>query len=334
MLSVRMGGRRNQPFGFSKCLQLTRTINKNRSNVRREWREEIRSLVTYKRSRETLFLGNWQQVNLYMLKGKKEQRKPAHCYRFDRRLRASKASVCEVSSFKTQVWRRTALRTSSTLASDPVTGRSVEKAHKCKSKSFTIVEGSVLTHHKLSFYYLRKRWRATHTSVPDGTWVGNTSAKRRDIWRWQSGTCEALANAMETSNTWQGESELSPGIKCPPCPEESWVGGAVMLSTSFKLAFSSVSRTRSKIWRKKAESWHLGLEDKDLHALELLWGNAGERKSSSAHVSVSSSARPCGEDLQVLCGSDKHFEAHWRHFYAECGEHLPLAASPSQHGIG
>lgn len=54
MPSVTTDERRNQPFGSSDCLQLIREINKDRSNSKRERREEIRSLVTLKRSWENV----------------------------------------------------------------------------------------------------------------------------------------------------------------------------------------------------------------------------------------------------------------------------------------
>lgn len=79
MPSVTTDERRNQPFGSSHCLQLIREMNKDRSNSKRERREEIRSLVTLKRSWENVAfrdLATTEFVSVEMKK-KKDNRKSA-----------------------------------------------------------------------------------------------------------------------------------------------------------------------------------------------------------------------------------------------------------------
>lgn len=73
-----MDGRRNQPFGFFTCVQLTRKRNKNRSNIKREVREGIISLITRKRSWGNVAFKGFAAIELACVE-KKKKGKLAHC---------------------------------------------------------------------------------------------------------------------------------------------------------------------------------------------------------------------------------------------------------------
>ena len=137
-------------------------------------------------------------------------------------------------------------------------------------------------------------------------------------------------NLMEARQHLTRTVETVPGSYVPPCPEESWVRGEVILSVSFKFAISTESKTQSKIGYKQAESWDLSLEDKNLWSLELLLQDTGERKSFSADLSMFSFPGRCGEDLQAsLCG----WQIFWSTLEIFLGSMRSAPAIPT-HGLG
>ena len=108
--------------------------------------------------------------------------------------------------------------------------------------------------------------------------------QRPDSGRQQDGTGDTSGRLTET---WQhltrrvGTVPRSESRAPPPTPrpEESWSGGEVTSSLSFKFAFSKVSRAQQN-QIQSCKSPDLGLEDRALSSPEWLMENPGERKSS------------------------------------------------------
>ena len=107
-------------------------------------------------------------------------------------------------------------------------------------------------------------------------------------------------------NTWLGGSELSPGLNPvsppTPSPEESWSGGEVTSSLSFKFAFSKVSRTQQNQTQSCRKSW--SWPRRQSPSLSRM-ADAKPRWEEvlSGGFSVFSFPRLYGEDLQdSLCG--------------------------------